>query len=89
MDTPLNVGGVWTAPDDNMTRVSIVGPVLLQEDPTVYGSNYSLVLDMELDGGSYTLSLAISSGPFTMATTVSRTRTIVDVLGNGLRPVYK
>ena len=76
VDTPLSVSGVWSAPDDNSTRVSIVDPMLVQNRPTVYVSNYSLVLDTELDAGTYTFSLNISSAPFLMGTTISRARTI-------------
>ena len=78
VDTPLSVSGVWSAPDDNSTRVSIVDPMLVQNRPTVYVSNYSLVLDMELDAGTYTFSLTISSSsaPFLTGTTISRARTI-------------
>ena len=76
VDTPLSVSGVWSAPDDDSTRVSIVDPVVVQNRPTVYVSNYSLVLDMELDAGTYTFSLNISSAPFLTGTTISRARTI-------------
>ena len=76
VDTPLSVSGVWSAPDDNSTRVSIVDPMLVHNRPTVYVSNYSLVLDMELDAGTYTFSLAISSAPFLTGTTISSSREI-------------
>ena len=80
VDTPLSVSGVWSAPDDNRARVSIVDPMLVQNRPTGYVSNYSLVLDMELDAGTYTFSLNVSSAPFLTGTTISSSRTIT-VLG--------
>ena len=76
VDTPLSVSWMWSAPDDSRTRVSIVNPMLVQNRPTVYVSNYSLVLDMELDAGTYTFSLNVSSAPFLVGTTISGTRTI-------------
>ena len=86
VDTPLSVSGVWSAPDDNSSRVSIVDPVVVQNRPTVYVSNYSLVLDMELDAGTYTFSLNISSAPFLTGTTISSSREVT-VLGKDCRLV--
>ena len=86
VDTPLSVSGVWSAPDDNSSRVSIVDPVVVQNRPTVYVSNYSLVLDMELDAGTYTFSLNIYSAPFLTGTTISSSREVT-VLGKDCRLV--
>ena len=83
VDTPLVVNGVWskTMPSSDLTadgRVGVLEPMLLEEEPAVYVS--SLTVDSldaaRNDSGDYTLSLTISSQPFTTGTSITTTRTI-------------
>ena len=78
VDTPLNVIALWMSPVDLTTdeRVSIKGPELVEASPIVYESNYSVLLEMGRDNGSYTLSLDISSVPYTTGIMDSVTRNI-------------
>ena len=90
VDTPLIVSGVWSKvnpPSDLTTdeRVRIVPPELVGSGSgsgVVYESTLTVeTLDSTRgDSGDYTLSLTISSTPFTTGTSVITTRTIT-VLG--------
>ena len=89
VDTPLTVNGMWTKsnPSSDLTadsRVSIKGPDQVLGSPMMVFEIYLSVDTLNMtggDGGDYTITLDISSLPFTTRTTVSRTRNIV-VLGN-------
>ena len=94
VDTPLDVRGVWskTNPSSDLTaddRVTIMDPVLVREggpgSSVVYESTLTVdTLDVARgDSGDYTLSLDISSVPFTTGTNISTTRSIT-VLGEAM-----
>ena len=87
VDTPLLVRGVWskTNPFSDLTaddRVTIMDQEVVESGSDVYESTLTVdTLDVARgDSGDYTLSLDISSVPFTTGTNISTTRSIT-VLG--------
>ena len=85
VDTPLDVRGVWskTNPSSDLTaddRVTIMDPELVRQGGPGSGVVYEGTLTVDTldvargDSGDYTLSLDISSVPFTTGTNISTTR---------------
>ena len=91
MDTPLDIRGVWSNTNQSSDliaddRVTIMDPELVQQGDPGSGVVYESTLTVDTldvargDSGDYTLSLDISSVPFTTGTNISEARNIT-VLG--------